>query len=281
MAARRKKTTKATPKSSALAPIGSGQGLPQEFRDRFRQFRERQSGSTPATVGMPTIRAGNGLFTSPGANVSEERLQAVCLVALRRNSYWPGRYVPGQDGEPPSCGAIAAWGAHENTMAPDPGFPAVQHAQCTGCPRNVAPQKDCRNGLDLALLPTDCLESEAKVREAGIARLRLSSTAIKPWGDVVKLLDEAGAPVFAGILEFRQEQPEGASYWRTLAAPVDWVPVNVLDALGARAEEAAKALVDAAAPVPQVDPGGDAPSSAPVKAPPRRRKKKTAGKRKL
>lgn len=267
--------------STALVPIEQGRALPASFRERFAAFRQKQADSTPGSMGLPTIRAANGVFTFPGGQAGVKTFEAVVLCGLRANTYFEGRYVPGsEDRSPPVCTAMAALGEHENSMAPFEGCAKPQSATCATCARNVAPQKDCRNGIALALLSVDQL---ANVKAAPIARLRLSATAIGPFGTEVRMLrDDHGAAPFFAAWRFWQEQPEGASYWTTRCAPSQWLPEAAIEAVSERVEEAAAELLRAARPLPQAA-GGEGEAGKPGPLPARRKKagRAKAGGRKL
>jgi hypothetical protein len=259
-------TKKAKTETSALVPIGEKSALPPALREKFAGFRKQQAASTPGPLGMPTVKAANGAFTFPGANTASETFRAVVLCALRANTFWEGRYVAGSE-EPPVCMAMAGLGSHENSMAPTAGCAKPQSETCATCAQNVAPQKACRNGLHLALIH----ESQLKdVGKATIGRLRISSTGIAPFAGVVHYLSEQDVPLFGAVLEFRQEQAEGASYYTTFASPVAWTPTGVLEALAERVKEGADELTRAAQPIPQADGGGGA-GLAPPQLPPRRK----------
>jgi len=276
---------------NAIVPIGQGgPKLPANFREKFSKFMNQQSASTPVSGGIPTVRTDNGLFIFPGSSQGEESFDGVVLCALRANSYWSEGYTPG-DSSPPVCTAVAKLGESENAMAPGDGVQERQSETCFTCVRNVAPRKKCRNGLHLAVIHASQANDPKAVEKASIVRVRLSSTAIQPFSQVVGWAAEEGIPLFALGLRFTQIQPEGSTYWTTRAEPFGTVSEKVALALSERVEEGAKLIVRAAEPAPLIggtdEKGGFAPleggaadrDSTPAK--PRRRTTKKGTRRKL
>jgi hypothetical protein len=230
--------------SSALVPISEG-SLP-DFGSKYGEQMALQRTSTPLTAGMPRIRSGQGMFLMPGAQHGVETFDAVALCALRVNRYHEGKYDP-KNPTPPVCVAIARLGQHENAMAPDPGWPQVQSDSCLTCKRNVrGGQKECRNGIDVALVSAD--GGEIDWAKTAIWSHSISSTGIQPFGKMLGFLGEKKAPLFAAVLRFSSRQLDGKSYYTTVATPVAWLPSPAVDALGERVKEAESALLANAEP---------------------------------
>lgn len=250
-----------TSASTALTPFdAAGSRALAQFAGYEKQIA-KQKASVPAGGGVPTISGNGGVFTFPGG-ARAETFQAVVLCALRANAYWAGEYKPGSN-EPPDCAAIAQLGEHENTMVPIDGYDK-QAESCAQCPHNVRPQKACRNGLRLALVPDDALTDVKAAQDASLAMLRVSSTGIAPFGEITDLVAEKGLPLFAVVMEFANLRlNEEGTYYTTVARPRQVVSEEVARILGERVEEAERFLVRAAQPVPKVgdakDDGGPAP----------------------
>lgn len=254
--------------AGALVPIGEG-SLPDYLRNLPRDERQRKS---VGGGGVPSVKISSGLFLLPGTTEQGiEEFDSVALVALRRNNWWEGRYNA-DSASPPECGAIARLGEHENSMVPDPAYPNVQAESCRVCKQNVSP-KACRNGLWIAMIHGDQCREERSAREASLVLLRISSTAIAPFGRTIRYLDEQGAPLHAALLrwQLRQQQGPGGIYYTAFATPTAWLPQQVAVALGSRVEEAEKFLLGAATPVVIPEDPGTQVEPVPA-APPRRRR---------
>jgi len=230
--------------TSALVPIGSG-SLP-DYGGRQSVYLSQQRISTPLTAGMPRIRAGQGFFLLPGSSAGVATFDAIVLCALRANRWREAKYDPKKPG-PPDCVAIARLGQHENAMAPNPAWPKVQAESCLVCQHNTrGGRKDCRNGIDLALVSAQG-EGEIDWAKTALVSHTISSTGIPPWGKTVAYLSEKKLPeIFALVLRFRSIPEE--TWYVTVTEPVAYVPPHIVDALAKRVPEAEQALLANAEP---------------------------------
>lgn len=201
-----------------------------------------------------------GILTYDGIPVPGNKMCVVILDSLLENVYYAEAYDP-EAMTSPKC---FAFGREESTMTPHAAVVArgdAQHAQCTGCARNVFGSADigkgkaCRNTRRLAIIPAGTFDKETLTLftrpdqfTGSIGFLKLPVTSVKEYSVFVKQLTGMfKRPPYAFFTTI-QVHPDAKNQFKTTFQPVQQVPDALIPTLMTRNEEA-KASIDFPYPV--------------------------------
>jgi len=147
------------------------------LRDNLKTALETASKSLPQTGGR-TISLKGKRFTLPNGASTSDPIKIVILDYRNVNRDYEATYDP-KNPVPPRCFAI---NMDASAMAPHAEAPDPQSDMCEGCPQNEwgsAPTgsgKHCRNGVRLAVVPSDATE------KTPVWELYVAPTTLKAWG---------------------------------------------------------------------------------------------------
>ncbi len=270
MAARRKKATgskarRATRGGSAgkksesgLVPFGGDHtpAIPDDLRERFGKYVERDAASTVAAVGNQISTKG-GTFTFNGEDIGRE-LSIVPLGAIHLNILYHGNYNPDQ----PGGAACFAINHDQLQLAPPPtldlaeeqGEIGRQSDSCKTCWANAfgsnprtGKGKACNNRIRLVVMsmPEDFGDFTAEyVQQASLAFINIPTMSRDNWSTFAnKIVKGYGVPVFFAPCEMTV-RPHDKYLFEVDFEELGLIEtVDIIDALEARMEEVEAVLV--------------------------------------
>lgn len=175
-------------------------------------------------------------FELPDGRKSDEPINLIILDFVAANAYYEGKYDP-KNPVPPVCASV---GKVINNMVPFKSAPEPQNDKCATCPNNQFGSdgngKACKNTRLLAVLPADFDE------DTPIYTLSVSPTGIKHFDKFANSLASAKRMMPFQVVTQVAFDP-ASDYPTLLFKPLDVVPVEQLEAILAKLDEAEQRLL--------------------------------------
>lgn len=125
------------------------------------------------------------------------------------NEYYEGKFDKNKPASP-VCWALSEDG---EDMTPHKNSAEKQNDACTDCPMNEwgsgteegsgsRGRKACKQGVRVALVHSDDIESAEAAEDAVIGFIPLPPTSVKPFNEYIDKLQELGRPMYSVVTEF-------------------------------------------------------------------------------
>lgn len=153
------------------------------FSARLEAELAARQQAAPVIAESNIIKAKAGMYIMPNGNAGKT-MSAIVLDYRYVNTYYPGTYDQNNT-SPPVCWAFGI-GANDQ-LEPSAKVKSPQNDSCKSCPMNQwgsggGNRKACKNGIRLALVPEDEVDS------GNIWLFNVSATGIKNWNKYLNIL---------------------------------------------------------------------------------------------